>query len=317
MLGQTTKGYRIKKKHMEDTFALPRRIIKKLAEASEFELKMLVVLASLELENEYVSESEFIEALEKAGVSSSEFSQGIAFLRGADFLEAGSIKNVEQKPQPEQKEGVKHTPSAKPSYTSAQLAKASTNTKFKDLVEYASARLGKMFNTSELSTLYSFNDYLCMPYDVIMLAIEHCVSEGKGSLRYVEKLLISFADGGIDTYQKAEEYIVQRKNYLSFEGKMRKMLGIGSRALLAKEKAFLSDWLKWNISDEMIDLAYERTIVNTSKPSIDYMNTIIKSWHVAGFTTVNDVKLGDKKPSSSSNVDFDDFFKVAVESSKK
>ena len=149
-----------------------------------------------------------------------------------------------------------------------------------------------------------------------MLGIEHCVSEGKPSLRYAEKLLIDFADKDINTYQKAEDYILQRKNYLSFEGRMRTMMGLGQRALTSKEKAMLSDWQAKGLSDELITLAYEKTVEKTGKVSMSYMHKILESWYNAGFKTVAEVEKGDVKPSSSS-FDPDEFFKAALESTKK
>ena len=324
-------GYRIKKKLLSDTFSIPRKLISRLSEAGECELKIFLVLASLETE-EYLTEEDILEELEAAGVSSCDFSEGMAFLRGAGLIEKSTAKTKEraEKAEKEEKKEVKteredkdenkseHRPSSKPSYTSKQLAEAVKNNDFRQMVEWASGRMGKTFNTSDISTLYSFIDYLCLPCDVVMLAIEHCVSEGKASLRYVEKLLIDFADREINTYQKAEEYIIRRKNYLSFEGKMRTMMGLGQRSLTSKERSMLTQWQEWEMPEELIKLAYEKTVEKTGHVSMSYMHKILESWHTAGFRTAADVERGDKKPAEGgSTYDLDDFFKAAVESSLK
>ena len=316
-------GYRIKKKLLSDTFSIPRKLISRLSEAGECELKIFLVLASLETE-EYLTEEDILEELEKAGVSACDFSEGMAFLRGAGLIEKSTVRAKERSVKPEEKEEKKeekkeeHRPSSKPSYTSKQLAEAVKDGDFRQMVEWASGRMGRTFNTSDLSTLYSFCDYLCLPCDVVMLAIEHCVSEGKASLRYVEKLLIDFADREINTYQKAEDYIIGRKNYLSFEGKMRTMMGLGQRSLTSKEKSMLTQWQEWEMPEELIKLAYEKTVEKTGHVSMSYMHKILESWHASGFKTASDVERGDKKPTDgSSTYDLDDFFKAAVESSLK
>ncbi len=314
-------SYRIKKKLMGDSFAVPRKLISRLSEAGSCELKTFLIIASMESDDD-VTEEEIISELERAGVSTCDLSESLAFLRGAGLIEKGSAKKQEPSPKPIEtvKKSVQavHRPSSKPSYTSKQLAQAANEGEFRELVEWASNRLGKTFNTSDLSTLYSFCDYLCLPGDVVMLGIEHCVSEGKPSLRYAEKLLIDFADRDINTYQKAEEYILKRKSLLSFEGKLRTLMGLGQRALTSKEKAMLSQWQEWSLSDELIRLAYEKTVEKTGKVSMSYMHRILESWHGAGFKTASEVEVGDKKPASStSSFDPEEFFRAAVESSMK
>lgn len=324
------KCYKLKKKLMDDTFAVPRKLISRLSEAGSCELKIFLIMASMNAEDG-ITESELFSELERAGVSTCDVAEGLAFLRGAGLIEKGTAKKQavpdteESRPQTEvntntvKKEAAPvsgFTPSAKPSYTSKQLAEAAKSREFKEFLDWASKRLGRTLNTSDVSTLYSFHDYLCLPYDVVMLGIEHCVSEGKASLRYIEKLLIDFADKDINTYEKAETYIIRRAEYLSFEGKIRTLMGLGQRTLTTKEKAMLSQWKEWQMSDEMIKLAYEKTVEKTGKASMSYMHKILESWHTSGFSTVSQVERGDVKPSNSS-FDVEDFFRIAVESSRR
>ncbi len=312
--------YRIKKKIMNDTFEVPRKLISKLSEATENDLKLFLLMA-VNAENDAVDTDILGTELENAGIPPEAVGEGLAFLRGAGLIEKASAKRT-QKAESEQAaeltgEKVRPTPSQRPSYTAAQLAAAAENTTFKELVNWASARLGKMFGNAELEILYSFKDYLCLPDDVIMLAIEHCATQGKASLRYIEKMLIGFADKDINTYQKAEEYILNQKKYISFESVVRQIIGIESRALSSKEKSMVSKWCEWQISDELLRLAYDKTVDNTKKFSPDYMHKIIESWHTLGFKTVAEVNSGDTRPKSNSSYDTEDFFRIALERSKE
>ena len=46
---------------------------------------------------------------------------------------------------------------------------------------------------------------------------------------------------------------------------------------------------EWGFSMDIITQACERTILQTSRPSIKYADGILKSWHEAGVRTVNDI----------------------------
>ncbi|MBQ7897296.1 MAG: DnaD domain protein [Clostridia bacterium] len=304
-------SFRIKNKLMSDTFVLPKKLLARLSEAGEGELKIFIVLSSLELGEDYISEEELFEKVRDFGLTESDFSEGLAFLRGAGLIEKPSSRKSEKA------DLSAHVP-ARPSYKAQELADVSEKGEFKELYEYASRRLGKSLNQSDIATLYSFHEYLCMPYDVIMLTIEHCASEGKGSLRYVEKLLMDFADKDINTYEKAEEYIMNRKKYLGFEGKIRDLFGLGKRALTQKEKVFVSSWQAMGFSWDMITHAFERTVEGTkSQPNMSYMNKILENWKSSGFESVGEVETGDKKPSViSDGFDPDEFFKAALEKAK-
>ncbi|MBE6700528.1 MAG: DnaD domain protein [Ruminococcaceae bacterium] len=316
-MSQTKGSYRIKKRLMQDTFEVPKKLVLKLHEAGENELKVFLMLASFEGSDEYFTPDEIKEQLEKSGISTEDFSEAVAFLRGAGLIESSTSKKSEKVVETPK---TRKVTSSKTTYTSKELAEAANKGAFKELVEYASRRLGKTFNTSELSTLYSFTDYLLLPSDVVMLVIEHCVSQGKGSLRYVEKLLIDFADKEINTYQKAEEYILNRKKYLSFEQEIRKMMGLGQRSLTTREKTILANIESWSMPQELITLAYEKTVEKTGNASMSYMHKILESWHNSGFTTVDEVSLGDKKPEDikgKASFDPEEFFKTALEKNRK
>ncbi len=318
--------FRLRQKPGEKGIFLPESVINSLLTATEAELKLLMLLAREGRDKDYLSESDLLPLCEGAGIDKETFAEAMAFFRGAGLVENEDKAEKEIKPETEkpEPEPILPTPKKKPHpalYTSAQLADVAQTPKFRELVEFAARKLEKTFNTHDLSTLYSFVDTLALPYDVIMLGIEHCVGEGKMSLRYVEKLLMDFADKEIDTYDKADNYIRRRVMFKSFEGRIRTLMGLGQRSLTAREKAMLNSWqTEFCTPDELIVLAYEKTVEKTGKASMSYMNKILENWHTAGFKTVLDVEAGDVKaePSSgNSSFNLEDFVQVAVARSEK
>lgn len=312
--------FRLRQKEGEKGIFLPESVLKSLTNATESELKLLIILAKEGRDKDYLSESDLLPACEKAGLDRETFTEALAFFRGAGLVENETETVVEKlvPPKTEEEEASVVIKPHKSSYTSEELARAAGDRKFAELLDFTQKSLGKSFNRNDIATVYSFVEALLLPHDVIMLAVEHCVTEGKGNLRYIEKLLIDFADNEVNTYERAEEYILARANYKSFESKIRKMLGLGQRSLTAREKSIISNWqTEWCCSDELIEFAYEKTVEKTGKASMSYMNKILENWHVAGFKTRGDVETGDVKPASdSSSFDPDDFFKVAVAHSK-
>ncbi len=312
--------FRLRQKPGEKGIFLPESVLSSLATATEAELKLLMLLAKEGRDKDYLSESDLLPAANEAGIDRDTFNEAMAFFRGAGLVENETKSDAEITSEKKVSEDapVLPTPKRKPhaaSYTSHQLADAAEAPEFLELVEFAGRSLGKSFNTHDISTLYSFTDTLCLPYDVIMLGIEHCVTEGKMSLRYVEKLLLDFADREINTYEKADNYIRARIAFKGFEGKIRTLMGLGQRSLTAREKAMLTSWQNdFKTPDALITLAYEKTVEKTGKASMSYMNKILENWHNAGFKTLEDVETGDKKPedTSKSSFDPDEFFKTAV-----
>lgn len=302
--------FRLRQKEGEKGIFLPESVLKSLTNATESELKLLILLAKEGRDKDYLSENDLLPACEKAGIDKVTFTEAMAFFRGAGLVEEEPSEAQTKSPEKQS------PPTAKPHspvYTSIELADAAAKKKFSELVEFARQRLNKSFNRTDIATLYSFVDSLLLPYDVIMLGIEHCVTEGKSNLRYVEKLLIDFADNEVNTYERAEQYILSRAEYKSFEGKIRKLLGIGQRALTGKEKNFISCWqTEWKCSDELIDLAYTKTVDKTGNANMGYMNKILENWHNAGFTTCEQVEAGDIKPVSDSDFNPDSLFTKAV-----
>ena len=63
------------------------------------------------------------------------------------------------------------------------------------------------------------------------MLLSYAAKQGKVGKRYLETVAIDWADKGIDTFDKAEEYITQLEEIGSNEHKIRTILGIYDRAI--------------------------------------------------------------------------------------
>ena len=58
-----------------------------------------------------------------------------------------------------------------------------------------------MFSTAEINILVGMVDFLALDGDYIMLLCQHCVDDGKRTMRYVEKTALALVDQGVTRYK--------------------------------------------------------------------------------------------------------------------
>lgn len=172
----------------------------------------------------------------------------------------------------------------RPSYKSGEIdAAAEKNQVLSGMFYQAESILGHLLSGNEMELLYSFYDWLGLPCEVIVMLLSYAAKLGKTGKRYLETVAIDWADKGIDTFDKAEEYISLLEEIHSKEHKIRSILGIYDRALTQTEKKYIKAWTEeLNVAPELVELAYDRTVENTGKLSWAYMNKILRSWSESG-----------------------------------
>ena len=248
----------------------------------------------------------------------------LAFWRGAGVITQTAEKGNENKKQGAEK-AIKPTKAAKPvpdrglpTYSTEELADiVEGNKDFGALIAACQQTFGKIFNTAEVNIIAGLTDYLGLEGDYILLLLSHCVRMEKKSLRYAEKTALSLHDDGITDATALEERLQRIEMMASATGKIRTVFGASSRALTAKEKKMIEQWvcvMKYDI--EVIRLAYDATVDAIQKPSFSYANTILERWYAAGYKTVADVNRAmeeyRRQKLGGSSFDADDFFSAAL-----
>ncbi len=208
-----------------------------------------------------------------------------------------------------------------PSYTSDELSDILE--KRKDtalLINECQNIMGKVFNVREVNIIIGLVDYLGLDGEYIMLLLKYCVDAGKKTLHFAEKTAFSLYDSGITDASALAEEFRRREAAASVEGKIRKMFGIGSRALTSREKKEISAWInEMNFSVDIIEKAYEVTVDATGNGSMHYTNSVLERWFAEGLNTIEAVEQSYKKSKSESDkgdggssFDTDEFFAAAV-----
>ena len=141
-----------------------------------------------------------------------------------------------------------------------------------------------------MSLLFSFYDWLGLPMEVIELLLSYCTASGHTGMRYIEKVAIGWAEEGVNTVEKAAEYIELRKTgYRSI------LQAFGqNRMPVAAEEAYMKKWLQeYKLPLDVVKLACERTVMQTGKASFAYADRILENWKKAGVSAVADVQAQD------------------------
>lgn len=163
------------------------------------------------------------------------------------------------------------------------------------LISETERMFGRFLNQSEVSVLVSMFDYAGLPADIIVMLIEYCISIDKANIRFIEKTAYSWADQGFDTHKAVEDHIKSLITEKNNEYLVKTAFGIHDRNLTTKQKEFVSVWLeKWQFSIEMIKLAYEMCLDNTSKLSFPYINKVLSSWYEKDIKTPDAVEENEK-----------------------
>lgn len=201
---------------------------------------------------------------------------------------------------------------APPEYNTGDVVSAlERDASFAALQREVERRLGTMLTPADLKQLYTIYDYLALPPEVILTLAIWCVEEmeekyGIGRrprMSQIKKAAYRWRDMGIDTLGAAEEFLRRQKGLRRRERELLPRLGVRGRAPLDKEREYLSAWIDWGFPDDVIVMAYERTLLKKQAMSWPYMNSILKSWHAKGLHTVQAVEAGDAAPAAKERAD--------------
>ncbi len=202
-------------------------------------------------------------------------------------------KGYQTKQMPQKQETKPRLIAAKrPEYTPQEMAMYMRREDITKLFRSAEAKLGKTLSSNDMSTLFSFYDWLGFPFDVIELLLTYCVSRNKRSMRYIEQVAIGWAEAGVDTAEKAAEYVqMHTKGYKE----ILRAFGQSGRMPIKEEERYIKKWLQeYRLPLDVVLTACERTVLRTGGVSFAYADGILSDWKKAGVKNKADIaKLDD------------------------
>lgn len=77
---------------------------------------------------------------------------------------------------------------------------------------------------------------------------------------------------------------------------VRRRLRLAPDARIPSDDAYIAAWLDWGFSPALIELAFDRTVLNCGRLNWKYCHGILESWRKNGLFTVADVLEKDAPP---------------------
>lgn len=172
-----------------------------------------------------------------------------------------------------------------------KLDELNSNDDFSMLLFVIQTYLGKTLSQPEVNAIVYFYDTLHFPADLIEYLIEYCVSKGKTSIRYIEKIALSWADEGINTVEAAKDEV---SNHNEAVYGVMKAFGLNNREPGQVEKQPISKWTDvFCFETDMIIEACNRTMKATHQPSFEYADSILTKWHTSNIRNSEDIRKAD------------------------
>ena len=298
----------IKLKYGESVISLPGAVRDKTGEATGGDLRVLIAVAG------GATDENEIAAICK--MSADDVRGSLAFWRGAGIIEGESDRKVRGE-----------TPSdiASRVYTGEEIETICKEDKSVGLLTSKCQEIlgSRVFTHAESSSVIYLCRGLGLDAEYIMLLCSYYAKREKITVRFIEKKAISLYDDGVKTLPALEAYLSGETKRRDVENTVRKLFGLGERALVPREREYISNWTKWEMSDELIRRAYEETVTNTDRPTLAYANAILENWHSSGVE--NGAQADEKKKEFKSKTpkktkktktdpgfDLDEFFDLAI-----
>lgn len=164
------------------------------------------------------------------------------------------------------------------------------------LFREAQTALGKTIGYDGQSVLIMLYDSYGLPVEVILMAIEYAVSQGKASFSNIARIGKKWSELEIDTLEGAMEYIEEHNVVNEVWHKLRLLTDITNKRPTQKQFGYLTAWIKeYGYDANMIFYAYEECVDRTGKMSMPYMDKIITAWHKNGVKTPLDIEEERKR----------------------
>jgi len=261
--------------------------------ASEEELRVLALIA---MSAEPLSAEDLAERAKLASLGDAK--DALAFWRGAGLIKT-DVKRREAEASsadaPAKKAPVRSA-DALPTYTGKELSAMITRDNLAAFIEACQEVYGKVLSTTDINVLVGIREELHYDCETIYLMLSYYGKKATRPMRYIEKVAFSLYDRGILSFDEVEAHIEKKRRAETREGELRRLLGMGDRALTSKEEEAFIRWCEeYNYDAAIIKLAYELAVSATGKASVAYMDKIITRWNTAGCKTAADVNALTEK----------------------
>ena len=174
--------------------------------------------------------------------------------------------------------------------SAADIAKTIRNNKLASLFDECAAMMHKsMLTPAEIRRITELSSQYELSEEYIATLAAHLCEEKMLSVGILVKRAITLVGQGIANVEALEAYVADREKERGEISEYRRIFGIYNRSLSKREREYIEKWSTvYAYGTEIVGMAYDITVMNTSKLSFAYMDKLLTDWHGAGCKTLAD-----------------------------
>lgn len=207
-------------------------------------------------------------------------------------------------------------PAVKPvSVSSGEVAdRIKTDKELEMLFKEAELLYAHPLRQRENQLVISLVDHYGLPVGVALMLLKYCFKSEKTSPGYIQTVAADWAAEEIDTIELADARILALEKRSGIEERLREAMELKTK-FTPRMREYIKTWTDdWGFGEDMIMLAYEKTLDQIGEWKPAYANKILESWKDEGLRTSADVnraaqsrkKTVKAAASSSSSFDMND-----------
>ncbi len=148
----------------------------------------------------------------------------------------------------------------------------------------------KPLSADDAAAVLSLTDWIGLKPEVAALLIDYVAASGTKSMKKLLSTGAQWEELGLDTFEKADEYVTEQNRKHSVEAKTASLLGISGRRITPEESEYFIRWSEeYGFGTDMVLEAYNRTVRGTGKFAIKYMDKILAGWSANGYKTPDQI----------------------------
>lgn len=173
------------------------------------------------------------------------------------------------------------------------------------VVALAEEKMGKRFTSSDLAVFIKLHRNLITNADVLLFLLDHCIELAesrygpgrKPTLQQIAKEGSEWAEKGITDLPAAKKYIDTFKKVQTDLPRLKHLLGLADKRLSASEERYLLKWNDMGFPDDVLVLAFDKTVLKCQTLQWAYMDRVLQAWYDEGLKTVPEINATRRKVS--------------------
>ncbi len=175
-----------------------------------------------------------------------------------------------------------------------------------ELMRNAQEVLGKTLSHAEQELIINMVTYYGLPEEIVLTILHYYKTQkerGKAvGTGYIGAMAKNWSEDGITTLDAADERLRSLEKSDKLWTDIVALAGIRHKSPTMKQREMINRWAE-EFSLEMIEIACNMMREHTDKPTLQYVDGILKKWHKKGIKTPDDVIVENEKHTNSNKKD--------------